>query len=377
MNRHQESKSSSSRQTLPNGNVYFNINIPNNASLQISPPATPAQFFEVRSDSIISGKPSDYTLSIVRASIPTATIPIKVIEIIQAPTNTDINKTVYSITLSWNGFDSQQNIIWISQSAVAQVPQDTISTSHVNAKYVEYYSLFSVQHFINLINTAFAAAAAELLADHTAPTTHPPFLYLDPISNRISLYADANYNSNTGTVGIFMNNFLSNNFGNSFDTIYQGRSSLVGKNVQYLVYNRDGKNTETIGGVAYFVMTQEYITKSNLSSFASLVFSSNNIPVRNELISSQFATTNQTSSSFFRILQDLEIDAIPNDVSFNSLTYNPSAEYRRMSLLTENRDDLRTIDIQIYWKDNYDNYYLLYILPGDIATIKFLFEKIR
>lgn len=367
----------SSHQIMRNGNVYLNINIPNNASLEVSPPATPAQFFEVRADAVISGRPCDYTLSIVRASVPTATIPVKVIEILQAPGNTDINKTVYSITLSWNGFDSQQYIIWIPQSSVAQAPPATISTSHVNPKFVEYYSLFSVQHFINLINTAFSDAATDLLVNHGAPTANPPFLFLDPISNRISLYASSAYDSNTpGSVEIFMNNFLSNNFGNSFDTVYQGRGVSFGKNVKYLVYDREGKNSETIAAVVYFVMTQEYITKSNLSSFASIVFSSTSMPVRNELLSSQFGTTNQTSNAFARILQDLEIDAIPNDVSFNTLTYVPQSEYRRMSLLTENSEDLRTIDITIYWKDNYDNYYQLFILPGDIATIKFMFEKI-
>ena len=176
----------SSFSSIPNGNVYYNVNIPNNNYLIDSPAALPAEFRETRSSSVITGRPSDYQLAIVRAKVPTTNIPLKIMEILPAPGNSDINKTAYSVTLSWSTFVSQQNIIWVPQNVNATVPNNTISTCLVNPNYMFYYSLLTVQHFLNLINAAFAAAAADLVT-HGAPATNPPFLYYNVSENRIAL----------------------------------------------------------------------------------------------------------------------------------------------------------------------------------------------
>lgn len=366
-------------QTTPSGNVFYNITIPNDNPTSESIPTKKATFFEVRTTSVLTGKPSDYTLSIVRAKIPTTTIPLKIIEILPQTINpgNNINLTAYSVTLSWNGFNSHQHLIWIPQFKNASVPVSVPETAFINAPHAEYYSLTSVQYFLTLINTGLSTAAADLLT-HGAPTNNPPFFYYNPTTKLISLYADSNYDSTVvGSVQIFVNNFLFNNIGQSFEFLYFGAHASNGKNNQLLVHDIEGKNHETLNGVNYFVMTQEYNTRNNMSSFASIIFASNSIPVRNELVSRQDVASSPSTSSFFRILQDLEIDAIPSDVGFDSITYNPTAEFRRMTLTSDNLDDTRTIDIQIYWKDNYDNIYPLLILPGEIATIKFLFEKIQ
>lgn len=370
-------KGISSVQADANGNVYYNITIPNN-QLQGSPGAIPASFFEIRSTSVVPDPPNTYSLAIIRAKIPTVDIPLKIIEIVPAPANTNINLTAYTVTLAWNGFFSQQNIIWSAQNTNAKVPPSTITTSYVNAQFMGYYSLLTVQHFIVLINNALAASAAQLSALHGAPTTNPPFLYLDPNTKLISLYADSNYNSNNVLpVNIYMNLYLGNNFGTSFDMIYRGRNVPGGQNIQLLVYPIDGKNTETIGGVTYFVMTQSFNTFNNMSSFDSVLFTSASLPVRYELISAQVPASTPTSGDFFPILQDIQIDTFPLDVGFNVIQYNPAAEFRRLGLTAIDPDALKTIDISVYWRDNYGNIYPIFINEGQIASIKFLFEKIR
>lgn len=372
----------STYQTTANGNVYYDISIPNKNLFSDIIPAEPATFFEVRTSSILTGKPREYTMAVVRASIPTSTIPLKLIEIepsppLPAPVSSNINDTAYTVTLSWNGLNSVQRIIWITQSPNARVPTTVPRGVVVNSQFWDYYSLLDVQHFINLINTALAAALAALLG---APTANPPFLYLNPSTKLISLYADQFYTPDTvnvnGPIEIYFNNFLGNNFASSFDIRYFRATAPFGKQQQYLVYDIESKNRETIGAITYYVMTQEYNTRSAMSSFQSLLFISDSIPVRNEQISSQVPGADPSTSRFFRIIQDLEIDQIPFEVPFNRITYNPSAEFRRMTLTSDNNDDMRTFDIQIFWRDVYDNIYILYILPGQVATIKFLFEKI-
>jgi hypothetical protein len=366
----------SSTQPAANGNIYYNITIPNN-QVNPTPTAIPATFFEVRSTSVVPDPPNTYTLSIIRAKIPTTIIPLKIIEIVPAPGNTNINLTAYTVTLTWNGFTSQQNIIWIPQDAMAPVPPSTISDSYVNSDFAFYYSLRTVQHFIVLINTAFAAAAADL-ATHGAPTANPPFLYLNPDTKLISIYADANYNSNGPTpVKIFMNLYLGGNFNNSFDILYTNLDAPNGENFQYLVYDINGKNTEIVGGVSYFVMTQAFNTFNNMSSFDSVIFTSTSLPVRYELVSAAVPAATPISGDFFPILQDIQIDTFPIDVGFNVIQYNPTAEFRRLQMTALDPDALKTIDISIFWKDNYGNIYPLFIGEGQIASIKLLFEKIR
>jgi hypothetical protein len=63
-----------------------------------------------------------------------------------------------------------------------------------------------------------------------------------------------------------------------------------------------------------------------------------------------------------------------DDFSYKpNLLYNPSAEYRRISL-TSNRP-INNIDIQVFWRNKRGELKPFYVWSGGSASIKILFEK--
>jgi len=225
-----------------------------------------------------------------------------------------------------------------------------------------------------------------------APITAPAFFDYDPEIDRISLVVPRDYVTNE--VLIYSNVPLARNFGRSFDQIYYGYSDdvvVTGKAVLYVV-DDDAVNYDVIdqppyGSQTYIRVAQDYNTTSDISSFTSLVLTTRAIPIRHEWISLQsikgavplgtqlqgVASNNTTQSGFLNILTDFEIDINSGSELRSRVIYNPSGEFRRVTLRGSSK--ITTVDVQVFWKDNYDNLYPLQIPAHEELTVKVLFEK--
>lgn len=363
----------------PGDFTYYDVSIPHNDFIQNSGSPTPATFFQVRAEPLFNGKPSDYNMSIVRFTVPTQIIPIQIFPIRPAP-NTNINLSAYSVTLKFGAFTEQVYLIWNPEDLTAPVPPST-SVNFVNNRYWTYYALYSYQHFARMINAALATATTAIVADG-APATGPPFLSYSGTTNLFTLYAPAAFLNTAATpIEIYINQALSTNFTNSMDFTRYGYADPLtfGADVRLNVFNKV-TNSVTLAapyGLSY-IMEQEFNALANMAAFTSLIVTSSSLPVRSEWVSRQNVlgdpgVNTAIGNNSFKILADFEV-LLENGLEVRKFVhYLPTAEYRRLSLETDN--PITTIDIQLYWKDQFDNLYEVLIPAHDVVTIKILFEK--
>ena len=372
-------------------NIYYNVTIAHDDTVAINGSPTLASYFEVRSTNLFDGPPEDYTMSVVRMKIPSSLIPIQIFPNdadIPPATPNAINISIYTVTLSWNGSNYRVPLVWQPQlqlqpNLIPNSPNEGI----LRKKYAPYYSMFSVEHFINIINVALLAAF-NLVSAAGSTITAPPFMGYDKITKLMTLYVPEDYQTEpTGPVEIFTNNFLNRNFGNGFNQEFFGYAPVPpdGTDNKFIIeataINRETLTDPTYGQTTYIKSTQDYTSIGDMTSAQSIVLASRSIPVRKEWISQQnirvalgrpsLPANNSTQDGFINILTDYEFDI--NGFEFrNTILYNPTAEYRRATL--KGRSPIRTIDIQVFWKDNFDNLYEILIPAHDVLTIKILFE---
>jgi hypothetical protein len=127
-----------------------------------------------------------------------------------------------------------------------------------------------------------------------------------------------------------------------------------------------------------FIQTfQEFSTIANWTPIESIVFVSNTLPiVSNQLASpvifneNQITTGNGNNAKFAQIITDITT----NQQSYKpNLLYNPTAEYRMISL-TGNRP-LTNVDVSVFWRTKLGTIIPLNLLSGGSCSIKFLFRK--
>jgi hypothetical protein len=377
-------------QKIGQDRIYYNVIIPHNDAVSINGSPTVATFSEVRSDSLFDGEPKDYSMSVVRFTIPTQYIPLLIFPVIPNPGNpSDPNYGLQSVTLSYNNIDFKTNLIFIPQNQFAQVPSPpTLGSNPQRYEYVEYYSIYSVQWQVDLINTALQTSFNNLKSTFPGVSpTAPPFLSYTTATGLVTLYAQPGYSTDQSPpyVQIFFSNYLYELFETSFEVINYGWPTTFGnqgKNIQFIIKDKKTNNvTLPAPQGAVYAMTQDYDTIPNWLPFSSIVFTSGSLPIRYEWISGGNTqqqiegTTGISSENFRRIVTDFESDTLTGFENRSFIHYVPTAEYRRIDLL--GNVPIKTIDIQVWWKDNYDNLYPILIPAHSEVSIKILFERKR
>ena len=154
----------------------------------------PLIFNDIRSQPIIN-EAEKYKVSIISGTIPTAYIPIRVMEIEPAP-NTDINKTIYQIKMEYKGDEYIRNIMWDPEINTIERPDDVPPfvqlQGEINTKYWLYYALRSFSHFADIINNTLNLLFNDVKTAHPGITsTSPPlFKYENQIYN---IYCPLNF----------------------------------------------------------------------------------------------------------------------------------------------------------------------------------------
>lgn len=359
--------------------IYYNVTIQHTPfGVETSVPSK-AIYQETRTEAIFDGRPSDYYLSVVRFSVPTGYVPTMIFPIFSE--GGDPNLGLYSVTLSYGGSDFQTRLIYTPENTFDPVPPPPVPTENsVRTKYVNYYSVYSLQHLVDMINIALTTSFNNLKAAFpAAPPTTPPFFSYNPTNKLFSLIASSAY-AGPGTIEIYNNAFLNTLFETAFNVLYINHETPFGKDVLYIIENLFTNNvTLPIQGLCY-VSTQDFTTVPSLSSFAGIVFQSGTLQIRPEWLSSNAvgtlpppSTQQSSGANFQRILTDFELDQLTGFETKSSVHYAPTAEYRRIDLY--GNDPIVNIDLQVYWRDKQSNLYPIDIPFGAILTAKFLFER--
>ena len=382
---------SDKKKTCSKQKIYYNVSIPHNDLISVAGSPTPANFSEARDEPLFKGKPCEWNMSVIRFTVPTSYIPIQyfpVEEDLITPANP--NKSIYSITLTYLGVDYVQNLEWITQDNGVPVPPPPTGVTErefqYNPTYLEYYALYSLNHFCalinNAINTCFTTNVLPLLPAPPVGTAYAsPYFSYDGSDRLFTLHTQNTFLDTTvNNVELWMNTYLNENFDTSFDVAYEPFTAPLGKNVRYVILDR-GIQKKIADATApdgfIYQQEQEFDSTGQIQSFTSLVIRSTSLPINNEALTLQPRAGQRNGSGIGSgsesIISDFEVDLGTGRNLKSFLHYNPTAEYRRINMNGET--PIQRIDISILWKDNYDNLYPVLIPAHDIATIKILFEE--
>jgi hypothetical protein len=369
----------------PKKQIYYNVSIPHNDILAPNGRPTNAVFSEVRDEPLFPGSPKKWRLSVIRMTVPTSYIPIQFFPVeINPLLATDPNYSIYTVTMSYLGNTFQQHLEWIPQDADATVPVGPISVFELqnNIEFRAYYSLYSLKHFVTIINnaleTCFTTNIKPLLPAPPAGTSYvAPFMDYDVNTRLFSLYTQNIFlDTEVNPVSLFFNIRLDANFVTSFDLEYQSYDSLLGAYARFVILNRNGLN-RTVDATApdgfIYRQNQEFNTIGQITNFSSLLVRSISLPILNEAITirgdqSKIGSSNET------IITDVEINLSDILNLRNYIHYIPTAQYRYVTMHGDT--PITRIDLEILWKDAFDNIYPVAIPDHDIATIKILFEEV-
>jgi hypothetical protein len=375
--------------------VYYNINIAHDEITNPNGEPTPARFSESRDEPLFDGLPCNYNMSVVRFTVPTSYIPIQYFPVEYDASNpTNPNKSIYSITLSYNGVDYQEFLEWRTQQEHVPIPPapsptTTGRTTQRNPDYLLYYSLYSFNHLTTLINEAIARAfnnnILPLLPPPPDPLTQnyrPAYFTYDGATRLFTLHAQFTFINDqfaANPILLYMNTFLNENFDTSFDVVYEDYTAINGKNVKFNILDR-GYPFRQIDPTSpdgfIYPQLQEFDSTGQMSTFQNILFRSVSMPINFEAVSQVQNATGQNgliASSTDVIITDFEIDLGTEQNLKSFIHYVPTAEYRRITM--RGHTPIQRIDLDILWKDTYGNTYPVLIPPHKNATAKILFEE--
>jgi hypothetical protein len=364
--------------------LYYDVSISNLDTEDFVPPVI--NFNEIRNIPFLND-PSKYYMSIIRFSIDTgASLPVFIPEIVNG--TTDINETIYKITMVYNNTAHSQTVMWSPQNKIAALPLPPSSCANGEADLsTGYYYCYNYQYFLDLVNNAFEACIEQFGG---ASTSIPPIFTFDSQNKVFILNCPyPYYNSNEANpIKIFLNPPLYQLFGSLPFTIEKQNLTLGinnKQNIQLQVGTFGGANVvefplnPPIGEPQYQVVQcfQEYSTLSQWTPCTAIVFTSSTLPIVSNQVSApliyidgQTQTFSSNNSNICPIITDL----VSSDGQYNpNLVYNPTAEYRLIELI--GTKPLYNLDIQVYFRDRHSRLYPLRLPAGGVATLKFLFTK--
>jgi hypothetical protein len=356
-----------------NDRIYYNIVIPHNLNGGFSP-----AIYQEQLNQAILNNPSDYYMSVIRFSIPGGNIPL-IIPDIQPYPNTDVNKTIFSVTLTYNVFTSSQIFVEFvpddeSLQPTPLTPQSPLPTTN------GYYFLYTYTSFLNMINTALSNAFIALgIASGGLPVgSLAPYFQFDPINERISLVAQVAFYDETlaNPIKIYMNYQLFSLL-DGLPSVFQGYSAPTGSDFLLVVKNNhdnfyNPSNVTPVYPPLYYIMTQEYPTLADLNSFKSLALTSNLLPIKPEYIPRP-KSSNQSVINTQGYLKNFEPLVVLGPESRTVIQYQADGPYQLIDLTSNT--PLTKIDVSVFWFDVYGNQYLVDIPYNQVLTIKMVFIK--
>jgi len=294
---------------------------------------------------------------------------------------------------------------WAVVSSELGRPQDLSS---------RYYYVYTFQHWVDLVNNTLVRANLNLYNQYRAvdATTYPAFsdwlvayptprMIFTPTTQLFTIYYPPSFLPQTSlpSMSLFFNSNMFGLFANFNNTYYNTRAYnwlypppiptlLPPGYVNQMVVQVLGLNDNLITVAPYegwVSILQDFNSTSTLwSPIESIVFTSTLLPIQNEQTAppNVFGTGNignsaSTSQSAFQpIITDVALD-LSNDTSGyrKMIYYAPVAEYR-MADFQNSKQDIRSIDIQVYWKNRLDNQlYPITMFNLSSVSFKMIFRK--
>lgn len=354
--------------------VYFNCELTNNSDDNIN------AVFEQNFVSPIFEDATKYKFTCARFSINTQNIPISIMEV--ADPLVSATTLPYSVTLNHNGNVVTAPLEWVTQST-----KPTPSTSDRQNLNNDFYYLWNLQHFVDIVNTALATAFAGLAAPPGGSAA--PFFEIVDGTNKLRLVAqiafyDTNNTAASNLIKVFINRKLLTLL-EHFKGIKNDTNTTLA--FQFLINNEGSNNDEgTItrptaapsGTETYYFMDQYKPSFALFETFSRIIIISEDPFFRSEFYPPSiqpFGVAREPENRFsaqagISIMTDYVIpqDSLLESTS-DTVVYVPES-YRYADII---KKEIPRLSFRILWVDQYNNTYNLSLAPGTICTFKFAF----
>lgn len=320
----------------------------------------------------IIADPSQYYCSIIRLLFPGYAIPLVGFDVVQPVT--DINKGIYSFTLTYGATSSAQTFyIYVPSVKIFTPPVAPSATQDFTTG---YYNIYDYDHIIKIMNTALETAFNEIktLVGVPIAAAQVPFFVFNHDTSKIDLYADkAFFDESLATpIKIYFNS-PSYIYMKGFYYISESVNQPQGRDNYFVINSDHTLNDKTIGATTYVMMSQQYISLQYMSPLKSiLVATTMNIRPESYNIAVPDSIQNVGYSG---IMTDYCPDvSVPQPgISSYKFIYNATSLYRVFEFYQ--RSPVYNIQAALFWSDNNGQTYPLYIPRGQLVDIKFMFIK--
>lgn len=241
-----------------------------------------------------------------------------------------------------------------------------------------YYYIYSIDHFLLLLNTALRNGLTALIAlDGTVVNTEAPIFYRD--NNNINIlvqysyddrpydplhvitnYAEIYFNIHLYDLFKAYNGDLNHNETNKYFLFKFNWDQVSNRCDQSLILDRSGN---------YLNITPIYANITDLNTFDTLIITSS-IPIYTEITGSVI-NNNIENVELEQILTDFR--ASSSEVKINNITFFNANETRHLDI--ETNENIQVINFSIKYKDRYNNIYQLYGDGINKQYIKFKFLR--
>jgi len=413
--------------------TYYDINILNNDKLG-QRESVPIVFTDTRTDVIIKN-PSEYFLSVNNFTVDTPSLPLFVPLIDTITSLVGNYNTIYKIAIRLGKTAVTGTPPLVTPTIVFPIkfsPQDlTVPPPSINSvkanNIQDYFYLYSYQWFIDCINSSIINA----INNANIGDSYIPQFSIDkeniasinfPQTAGFTRWG-GNYETDTGSVNyfMFMNAPLYNLF-SSFNATYvekiplggtgnpqnvdgwylininppeQGALPtpplLVNPNVSNLLGSHSvvastafpNRNTTVYPSATitdFSVITQDYPTTPLWNPVQNIVVTTALMPIANELtgVPNIFNDLNDNlggnnNRNISPILCSIDIPMVRGDETKPVINYTPIVEYKLTDL--NSNIPVNSIQISVFWKDNYNTLHPLLLDAGCTATLKLMFRK--
>lgn len=342
-------------------NVYLNIVITNNVSSTDPYPKNIQAVYDETLTQPILNIPSEYYASIIRFSMPLDTIPFFSFPVDRTQNNANISQLLVGVkVLAGNEFSS----------FVTYVPQNDTpppTSGGPNISYTQslsqYYFIYSIQPFINMINTALNTAFVAA----GSPGGVAPFYVYDPITQLISLIVDNAFL--VAGAQIFLNSYLKN-YLDSF--VFTTLNNIPNGAFKYF----HNLTPTPYGQTSPFRYQQEYNSLDLWFDIRKIVVQSSSLPGSEEASPNYDPGESQGTNgrvSYSPIVTDFVISYNNiNDVS-SVLVMEPSPQYRLIDM--NSNIPISRLNFSFYWLSKNGNLYPVLLSPNNSITMKIAFFK--
>lgn len=362
---------------------YLNIVIPYAPNVQGLSYAT----FQQQFTQPILDIPADYYCSIVRFDVPCQNIPIiNFANYIQNFPNVDPNLTIFSVTLEYNGSISQQYVSYVTETPFYS--PGTLSAQNPSVAYNNvYYFSYTYSNIVEMLNIALAQAFLGLVGAPVGST--PPYFIYDTNTYKIGLVAPVAYYDQALPlpINVFVNIELFSTFLSGMPSILFGYNEANEQDLQLIIRNQNNNYYQQPTGspptlvptvFPFYVMWQDYPTLINMNSFRNLTFVTNLLPIAQEYSVSNSPIVSQDASTLSVVNSaGIMVNFEPQDTfgweSRGNVTYFPTGPYHLINL--KGAVPISSLDITIYWTDQFGQRYPLTIPYNQVITIKLAFFK--